>query len=554
MMLVSTAGVSWSAGCSPSAPPGDDGNGDVPSGDPVTNENVAEFVGALDRTVATAIEGVLADPTLFEAKQRESGVAKIGPNRAEVGGVRGRVLADGLRFGTFWPPRFELSLTFEDYEGADGLALNGTVEYNFVRDDRAVPPLEFGLQSGILTISGRFGGEVNVQSAIVGAERSTSVITAAGAVLQVGTLQRPGFLTYVSTIAGTGEVGLRDGAADQAMFNYPTGIALDDDGRIYVADNRNGAIREIDLDGTVSTVTTNVQEPYDLGFDSKGKLVVSDRLGGGHGVDESPLIRLVVRGDDRGTITPMMLGGEDPFSSFPLCTQRFQYSCDGRSPLNAMPWATGIDVRNQSVLVAQWALGAGLKLVLPDGYLMTILDLGQLTTFTCDETYPGSPSDLVQGNNGEIYYTTGCHAVRVFETDGTVRTLAGRLQKTLEFADGVGDDARFAYPEGLVFDGERYLFVADASNGLIRRVDVETGAVVRVAGCVAHTEGLECDPDLAVRDGVGDHARFHGPQNIAFDKWGDLYVAEAPANVIRLVRILADPDRTPSVHRFDPAV
>ena len=552
-VLASTASVLWIAGCAPSAPPGDNGNGggDIGSGDPVTAENVGEFVDALDQTIAAAIEGVLADPTLFEAKRREPGVAKIGPNRAEVGGVRGRVLADGLRFGSFWPPRFELTLNFEDYETADGLALNGTVEYNVVRDDRAVPPQEYGFQSGALTVSGRFGGEVTVQSAIVGAERSTSVITGAGTVLQVGAFERPGFLTYVSTIAGTGEAGLRDGAAAQAQFNYPTGIALDDDGHIYVADNRNAAIREIDLDGTVNTVTTNVQEPYDIQFDSKGKLVVSDQLGGSHGVDESPLIRLEVRGDARGTITPLMLGGSNPFSDFPLCPT---YSCDGRPPLSAMPWPGGIDVRNQSVLVAQWALGAGLKLILPDGYLMTVLDLEQPATTVCDETYPGSPNDLVQGNNGEIYYTTGCHAVRVSESDGTVRTLAGRLQVHLEFADGVGDAARFSYPEGLVFDGERYLFVADASNGLIRRVDVETGETIRVAGCVAHTEGLECPEGLIVRDGPGDHAYFDGPQNIAIDNWGDLYVAEARANVIRLVRILADPDRTPSVHRFDPAV
>ena len=543
--------------CSPSSPPDNtnDGDSDVGAGDPVTAENVTDFADALDQTVAEAITGVLADPALFGAKRRH--IAKLGPNGSShsdnvaLPGLRGRVLAGGLQFGTFWPPRYELSLTFEDYETVTGLALNGTVEYNFVRDDRAVPPQEYGLQSGTLTVSGRFGDEVIVQSAVVGAQRSTSIITAAGAALQVGEFARPGFLTYVSTIAGTGEVGLRDGAAAQAQFNYPTGIALDDDGRIYVADNRNAAIREIDLDGTVSTVTTNVQEPYDLGFDSKGLLVVSDQLGGSHGVDESPIIRLAVRGDDRGTITPIMLGGENPFSVFPLCPT---YSCDGRPPLSAMPWPRGIDVRNQSVLIAQWALGAGLKLLLPDGYLMTVLDLFQFTSFDCNEDFPGSPLDLAQGNNGEIYYTTGCHAVRVFETDGTVRTLAGRLQNTLEFADGVGDAARFSYPEGLVFDGERYLFVADAGNALIRRVDVETGETIRVAGCVSHAEGLECDPDLNVRDGVGDHARFEGPNNIAIDNWGDLYVAEARANVIRLIRIIADPVRTPSVHRFDPAV
>lgn len=545
-------------GCSPTAPepPGDsddgDGGGVVDAGDPITEENVAEFADALDQTLAAAIADALADPNLFDAK-RPQDTHKAGPRHAEIGGVHGRVLTDGLSFATFWPPRYELSLTFEGYDAGEGISLNGTVEYNFVRDDRADPPQEFGLRSGTLSVSGRFSGDVTVQGSVIGAQRATTITTGSGEVLQVGAFEHPGFLTYVSTIAGTGEFGLRDGPAAQAMFGYPTGIALDDDGRIYVADNRNAAIREIDLDGTVSTVTTDVQEPYDIGFDSKGKLVVSDQLGGSHNVGESPLIRLEVRGDDRGTITPLMLGGSNPFSSFPLCTLG-RYSCDGRSPLSAMPWPAGIDVRNQSVLVAQWALGAGLKLLLPDGYLMTVLDLDFGGTEPCNETYAGAPRDLVQGNNGEIYYITGCHAVRVFETDGTVRTLAGRLQEYLEFADGVGDAARFSYPEGLVFDGERYLFVADASNGLIRRVDVETGAVIRVAGCVPHTEGLECSDGLTVRDGPGDHAYFDGPQNIAIDKWGDLYVAEARANVIRLVRILADPDRTPSVHRFDPAV
>ena len=154
---------------------------------------------------------------------------------------------------------------------------------------------------------------------------------------------------------GRARPGLRDGAAAQAQFNYPTGIALDDDGHIYVADNRNAAIREIDLDGTVNTVTTNVQEPYDIQFDSKGKLVVSDQLGGSHGVDESPLIRLEVRGDARGTITPLMLGGSNPSAASPLPDLQLRRS----SAALGHALAGGIDVRNQSVLVAQWAAGRG---------------------------------------------------------------------------------------------------------------------------------------------------------------------------------------------------
>ncbi len=560
LLFATVCGI-FLSGCgpTPSTPPGGNDNtddGDGESGEAITSENAAEFSAALNDTLAKAVEDALAEADFSQAKGRD---AKGLTNRrtledVSVNGLQGRVRASGLQFGTFWPPRYELTLNFEGYETAEGLTLDGVVEYNFVYDDRSVPPREFGLQVGALNVSGRFDGEVTIESTIDGTARSTRIVGAGGEVFQAGDATRPAFITYVSTIAGTGEVGIQNGPAAQATFNRPTGIAVDDDGRIYVADQDNGAIREINLDGTVNTVTSELQDPYDIGFDSKGQLVVSDQLGGSHGEEESPLLRLVVRGDDRGTITPIIRGTDTHLNSpFPLCPIT-EYSCDGRSPLAAAPWTTGIDVQNQSVLVAEWALRPSLRLVLPDGYVMTMLDFNRVASTVCDEEHPGAPRDLVKGNNGEIYFTNGCHTVRVFESDGEVRTLAGRLQTTLEFADGVGEAARFSYPEGIVFDGERYLFVADSSNALIRRVDIENGETIRVAGCVAHTEGLECDDDLTVRDGPGDHARFDGPNNVAIDRWGDLYVVEERSHTIRLVRIIADPSRTPSVHRFDPAV
>ena len=52
----------------------------------------------------------------------------------------------------------------------------------------------------------------------------------------------------VSTIAGVpGSRGYRDGAGNQALFNYQSGIDIDDDGNIYVADSENCCIRKIDI-------------------------------------------------------------------------------------------------------------------------------------------------------------------------------------------------------------------------------------------------------------------------------------------------------------------
>ena len=58
----------------------------------------------------------------------------------------------------------------------------------------------------------------------------------------------------VSTLAGDGIPGYTDGAAHQARFNGPIGIAVAPDGRIVIADTYNDRIRVIDAGGTVTTL------------------------------------------------------------------------------------------------------------------------------------------------------------------------------------------------------------------------------------------------------------------------------------------------------------
>ncbi|PIQ24538.1 hypothetical protein COW36_11005 [bacterium (Candidatus Blackallbacteria) CG17_big_fil_post_rev_8_21_14_2_50_48_46] len=69
----------------------------------------------------------------------------------------------------------------------------------------------------------------------------------------------------VSTLAGDGTAGLRDGRGQQAQFNHPSGLAWHPEGYLLVADAWNHAIRRVTLQGEVSTVLGGIQpgqKPY----------------------------------------------------------------------------------------------------------------------------------------------------------------------------------------------------------------------------------------------------------------------------------------------------
>lgn len=117
------------------------------------------------------------------------------------------------------------------------------------------------------------------------------------------------------------------------------------------------------------------------------------------------------------------------------------------------------------------------------------------------------------------------HVIRKVDTNGVVTTIAGHANQPGS-SDGAGSAARFRYPLGVAVDRTRnVIYIADSYNHTIRRMTPD-GVVTTIAGLAA---------TMGTIDGTGTSARFTYPLGVDVDANGDLYVADTSNHAIRKV-------------------
>lgn len=132
-----------------------------------------------------------------------------------------------------------------------------------------------------------------------------------------------------------------------------------------------------------------------------------------------------------------------------------------------------------------------------------------------------APVGITIDNAGNLYITDHVnHKIRKITPNGLVTTIAG---STSGFADGIGNVAKFDFPDGIEIDATGNLFISDLLNNKIRKVS-STGQVSTIAGS---TQGLA--------DGQGVNAKFYGLRSSTIDAAGNLYVVESRNNKVRKI-------------------
>ncbi len=135
------------------------------------------------------------------------------------------------------------------------------------------------------------------------------------------------------------------------------------------------------------------------------------------------------------------------------------------------------------------------------------------------------PNGIAVDGGGFLYVADGSgNLIRKVSPLGVVTTLAG--SGVFGFADGTGALASFFEPTGLAVDSTGNVYVADSGNSRVRKV-TSAGVVTTVAG-----SGVS-----AVIDGIGTNAAFDYPVGLTIDTAGNLFVTDDGAQNIRVITL-----------------
>jgi sugar lactone lactonase YvrE len=330
----------------------------------------------------------------------------------------------------------------------------------------------------------------------------------------------------ITTVAGDGTAGFSGdgGLATSAGLDSPRGVSVDASGNLFIADTVDNRVRRVDATtGIITTVagsssigysgdggpatSASLCNPFGVAVDTSGNLFIADMSNDRiRRVDAKTLIITTVAGNgtqgysgDGGPATGASLNGPRGVS------------------VNAAGNLFIADAYNQRIRCVAAATGV-ITTVAGGG---SDGDGGPATS-----AFLSWPAGVAEDKSGNLFIADAFNSRirRVDATTGIISTVVGNGTLGFSGDGGPATSASLNYPWGVAFDSSGNLFIADAENNRIRRVDASTGFITTVAGSGGGGDG-----------GPATSASLNWPCDVALDGSGNLFVADSDDNRIRRV-------------------
>ena len=319
----------------------------------------------------------------------------------------------------------------------------------------------------------------------------------------------------VTPPARSGAAGVRGGGGGAASLVSPVGFAVDSAGKVYVADYGHDEICEITPAGVVTTLAgsgvqgdadgtgsaASFSYPESVALDSAGNVYVAD-----YGNNQ---IRKIT---PAGMVTTLAGSG-------------VKGDTDGTGSAASFNGPEGVAVDSAGNVYVADDGNNEIRKVTPAGLVTTLAGLGaqgDADGIGSAALFDG-PEGVAVDSAGNVYVADyGNNEIRKITAAGVVTTLAGSGAQG--DADGTGKAASFNGPEGVAVDSAGNVYVADYGNNEIRKI-TPAGVVTTLAGSGAQGDA----------DGTGRAASFDGPEGVAVDSAGNVYVGDEFNDRIREV-------------------
>jgi sugar lactone lactonase YvrE len=369
----------------------------------------------------------------------------------------------------------------------------------------------------------------------------------------------------ITTVAGSGIGGYSGdgGPATSALLNFPSAIAVDAAGNLYIADEGNNRIRGVS-NGVITTIAGNGMG----GYSGDGGPATTAELSRPEGVAVDTLGNVYVADWGNQRVRILIPSGSCNYSSYSISPSTVSFPAAGGPTTIAvmatagctwtassqLPWvmitsgSSGIGNGTVTILVAPNSGSAALSgTVTVAGLPFSVTEAATPAAASAGEAYtittaagngvfglggdggPATSANLeapvavAVDAAGNLYIADNNRIRQV--SNGVIMTVAGNGVDAYSGDGGPATSAELDRPFGLAVDAAGSLYIADTFNLCVRKIS--NGVITTIAGNV--TFGYSGD------GGPATSAQLANPEGVAVDAIGDLYIADTSNNRIRKV-------------------